>query len=86
LRSRCAAAAVPHAFPAIAAAHRSRGHRARRTLGVAITAEGVETSEQLAVLRNAGCADVQGYFFGRPIPGAEIAGRLAASNAKVAAA
>jgi diguanylate cyclase (GGDEF)-like protein len=56
------------------------------TLGVSITAEGVETSEQLAVLRNAGCTEVQGYFFSRPIPGAEIAGRLAASNAKVAAA
>jgi EAL domain-containing protein (putative c-di-GMP-specific phosphodiesterase class I) len=56
------------------------------TLGVSITAEGVETSEQLGVLRNAGCTEVQGYFFSKPIPGAEIAGRLAASNAKVAAA
>jgi EAL domain-containing protein (putative c-di-GMP-specific phosphodiesterase class I) len=36
------------------------------------TAEGVETSEQLALLRHLGCAQVQGYFIGKPMPLTEI--------------
>jgi len=31
-------------------------------------AEGVETPEQLAFLKAQGCAEVQGYFFSRPVP------------------
>jgi predicted signal transduction protein with EAL and GGDEF domain len=38
-------------------------------LGMATTAEGVETSEQLAILRAEGCTDIQGYYIGRPFPG-----------------
>jgi len=56
------------------------------TLGVSITAKGVDTSEQLAVLRPAGCTEVQGHFFSRPIPSAELTARLSASNSEVAAA
>jgi diguanylate cyclase (GGDEF)-like protein/PAS domain S-box-containing protein len=37
-------------------------------LDVAVTAEGVETSEQLAELRNRGCEFAQGYLLSRPIP------------------
>jgi EAL domain-containing protein (putative c-di-GMP-specific phosphodiesterase class I) len=33
------------------------------SLGIATTAEGVETSEQLARLRAEGCTEVQGYLF-----------------------
>jgi predicted signal transduction protein with EAL and GGDEF domain len=36
------------------------------SLGVATTAEGVESEEQLAHLRTHGCTEFQGYFFGRP--------------------
>jgi EAL domain-containing protein (putative c-di-GMP-specific phosphodiesterase class I) len=56
------------------------------TLGVSITAEGVETRDQLNILRAAGCTEVQGYFFSRPIPGAHILEQLSARKAKVAAA
>jgi diguanylate cyclase (GGDEF)-like protein/PAS domain S-box-containing protein len=43
-----------------------------RSLGVQTTAEGVETAEQAALLAAAGCSAVQGYFYGRPRPLAEI--------------
>jgi diguanylate cyclase (GGDEF)-like protein len=56
-----------------------------KNLGVAITAEGVETQDQLDVLRGAGCVEVQGYFFSRPIPGTEIAARLVANKDVIAA-
>ncbi len=35
-------------------------------LGMATTAEGVETIEQLRRIREQGCTEVQGYYFGRP--------------------
>ncbi|MDD2058121.1 EAL domain-containing protein [Pseudomonas sp. GD03860] len=37
-------------------------------LGFRITAEGIETREQYAFLRNAGCDQGQGYLIGRPMP------------------
>ena len=39
-----------------------------RGLGLRVTAEGVETEEQLAFLREQGCEDVQGFLFGEPVP------------------
>ena len=39
-----------------------------RSLGMATTAEGIETEEQLARLRADGCTEVQGYLLGRPMP------------------
>ena len=42
------------------------------TLGVTITAEGVETPEQLALLRDIGCEEAQGFLLGRPRPGTEV--------------
>lgn len=39
-----------------------------RALGIAITAEGVETPEQLEFVRSIGCDTVQGYLLGRPQP------------------
>ena len=44
------------------------------------TAEGVETQDELQLIRNLGCSLVQGYFFGRPMP-AEEARELAAKGA-----
>jgi EAL domain-containing protein (putative c-di-GMP-specific phosphodiesterase class I) len=37
-------------------------------LKMAVTAEGVETAEQLQYVRECGCDTVQGYFFARPMP------------------
>ena len=36
------------------------------SLGMTITAEGVETPQQAAILRSMGCDMAQGYFYGRP--------------------
>jgi diguanylate cyclase (GGDEF)-like protein len=37
-----------------------------RNLGIATTAEGIETPEQLALLREIGCDEGQGYLLGKP--------------------
>ena len=42
------------------------------SLGIRTTAEGVETEEQLVRLAAEGCNEVQGFFFSRPLPAAEI--------------
>jgi diguanylate cyclase (GGDEF)-like protein len=52
--------------------------RLARGLGMAATAEGVETEQQLAYLRTNGCEEVQGYYFSPPIPADGIAGFLSA--------
>jgi diguanylate cyclase len=43
-----------------------------RALGIKVTAEGVETEEQLAHLRELGCTTFQGYLFAAPAPAAQI--------------
>jgi EAL domain-containing protein (putative c-di-GMP-specific phosphodiesterase class I) len=43
-----------------------------RSLDIATTAEGVETEEQLRMLRLAGVSSVQGYLFARPRPRLEL--------------
>ncbi len=45
-------------------------------LGMTTTAEGVETLDQLCRLRTEGCTEVQGYFFSKPKPAAEVANML----------
>ena len=39
-----------------------------RYLKVPVVAEGVETENQLRLLKDAGCDLVQGYYFSRPLP------------------
>lgn len=39
-----------------------------KSLSITVLAEGVETAEQLSILRTEGCDEAQGYFLGRPGP------------------
>ncbi len=41
------------------------------SLGMATTAEGVETEDEHLMVRRLGCTKVQGYYFGRPLPAPE---------------
>ena len=43
-----------------------------RALRLVVVAEGVESWEQLELVRAEGCAEVQGYLFSRPVAAAEI--------------
>jgi diguanylate cyclase (GGDEF)-like protein len=43
-----------------------------RELDMRITVEGVETAEQAAFLDSINADQVQGYFFGRPVPASEV--------------
>src|SRR4051794_16629582 len=51
------------------------------SLGIATTAEGVETEEQLERLRPEGCDEAQGFHLGRPMPAAEVVAFLSAHDA-----
>jgi predicted signal transduction protein with EAL and GGDEF domain len=47
-----------------------------KTLGLMVTAEGVETEEQREFLASTGCTELQGFLFSRPLPEEEIASLL----------
>ena len=49
------------------------------TLGLKVTAEGVETARQVASLAGMRCDQAQGYYFSKPVPG-EVAGSLMETN------
>lgn len=51
------------------------GHR----LGFDIVAEGVETHDQLEILRRAKCRYIQGYLLAKPLSGAEVSAMLQSS-------
>jgi EAL domain-containing protein (putative c-di-GMP-specific phosphodiesterase class I) len=50
-----------------------------RSLGITTTAEGVETNEQLVILRAESCTEIQGYLFNPPRPADEVESMLNAS-------
>jgi diguanylate cyclase (GGDEF)-like protein/PAS domain S-box-containing protein len=50
------------------------------SLRLAAVAEGVETPDQLAALRQLGCEQAQGYLFSKPVPEPEFARLLQARN------
>jgi diguanylate cyclase (GGDEF)-like protein len=56
-----------------------------RNLRLDCVVEGVETVEQMLILRAIGCTRMQGYFFHRPMPAETLAGLLAEGAAPAAA-
>ena len=57
-----------------------------QSLGIETTAEGIETPEQLELVRRAGCTEMQGYLASPPRPAAEAADLIARFRRQVAAA
>jgi len=55
-----------------------------RRLDITTVAEGVETIEQLQLLRSMGCDEIQGFLFARPMPAGDLLPWLAANDARVA--
>ncbi len=49
-------------------------------LGISITAEGIETTEQLAELRDMGCAIGQGFYWAKPLSANALGALLQSSN------
>jgi diguanylate cyclase (GGDEF)-like protein len=43
-----------------------------KTLGMATTAEGIETVEQLSIVKECGCTSVQGFLFHQPQPAEQV--------------
>ena len=54
--------------------------RLAASLGVAVIAEGIEDEFALGIVRELGCAEAQGYFFGRPMGAREAAEALRATG------
>lgn len=52
-----------------------------RNIGCVCVIEGMETAEQVVILRSLGCGIMQGYYFGRPMPFTETLEKLAAQQA-----
>jgi len=55
------------------------------SLGMATTAEGVETEAELAMVRGLGCRKVQGFYFGRPMPASDAAALFPADQLRARA-
>ena len=52
------------------------------SLGMSMTAEGVETEEQLNAVRDQGCNEVQGFLFSPPMPPAAVQALLEATGGR----
>ncbi|TBW36121.1 EAL domain-containing protein [Siculibacillus lacustris] len=52
-----------------------------RKFGIATTAEGVETQEQLQLVISEGCSEAQGWIFSQPIPASKILALLTMQSA-----
>jgi len=78
---RCFITGIPHDQhdQAIVAAIIAMG----KSLRVRVVAEGVESAEQVQFLRRMECDELQGYYFGKPVPAEEF-GELLQENLRLA--
>ena len=53
------------------------------TLGMETTAEGVETQDEIALIRDLGCSHIQGFVYGRAVRQAVVLTQLSADDAAV---
>jgi len=51
------------------------------TLGMETTAEGVETQDEIVLIRELGCTSIQGWVYGKAVPQDEVLARSAAGTA-----
>jgi EAL domain-containing protein (putative c-di-GMP-specific phosphodiesterase class I) len=79
-RSFVAALSSPGDDTAIVGAVVTLAHQ----LGLSVTAEGIETPEQLDMLRKTGCDLGQGFLKARPVPAAAATAALARERGRVA--
>jgi predicted signal transduction protein with EAL and GGDEF domain len=54
-----------------------------RSLDMKVIAEGIETEQQLQILRGQLCAEVQGFLLGRPMPAADVGRYLEVKSEKI---
>ena len=47
-----------------------------RALALRVVAEGVETEEQLSILKDLGCDEYQGFLYSQPLPGDALVRQL----------
>ncbi len=57
-----------------------------KNMGMDIVAEGVETAEEAAILRDMGCDMAQGYYFARPMPEKNLIQTIGSWKSKIAQA
>jgi len=55
-----------------------------RSLDIEVAAEGVETMEHAALLRDLGCSILQGFAFAKPMPAKELEARLRMRERRIA--
>jgi EAL domain-containing protein (putative c-di-GMP-specific phosphodiesterase class I) len=53
-----------------------------RGMGAVVTAEGIESAEQASLLRLAGCSELQGYYFHKPMPASAVSVLLEAQGTR----
>ncbi|MBU0864777.1 MAG: EAL domain-containing protein [Alphaproteobacteria bacterium] len=56
------------------------------SLGMSTTAEGAETELEVETLRRMGCSNIQGYYYGRPMPASDVLTLFRATDSSASAA
>jgi EAL domain-containing protein (putative c-di-GMP-specific phosphodiesterase class I) len=51
-----------------------------QSLGIEVTAEGIETELQFSLLRELGCREIQGFLLGRTVPADAVSATIRATE------